>query len=235
MNHDRKGKLSFVFFYHEATRSMAFQLSQINLWYSRTISESYYFQEIEQLIWLKMIEAIVCMCVCVCVWVGGWVGECICWDSHLIQIKYKWKRTTIWETMELDFFFFYYFICLCSSQSCSILCDPMDCSPLGSFAHEIFQARILELGDISYSRGSSPSRDWTQVSCIASRFFTTSATWEGPFYLFSICLYLHLVPKHCRAALSIFTLCRLLSYVWEYFVDWVINVVAVQSFSLVQS
>ena len=75
MNHDRKGKLSFVFFYHEATRSMAFQLSQINLWYSRTISESYYFQEIEQLIWLKMIEAIVCMCVCVCVRgrVGGWV------------------------------------------------------------------------------------------------------------------------------------------------------------------
>ena len=32
---------------------------------------------------------------------------------------------------------------------------PMDCSPPGSFVHEIFQARILEWVVISFSRGSS--------------------------------------------------------------------------------
>ena len=31
-----------------------------------------------------------------------------------------------------------------SLQSCLTLCDPMDCSPLGSSVHEILQARIME-------------------------------------------------------------------------------------------
>ena len=34
---------------------------------------------------------------------------------------------------------------------CSTLCDSMDCSPPGSSAHGIFQARILEWVDISFS------------------------------------------------------------------------------------
>ena len=40
-------------------------------------------------------------------------------------------------------------------QSCLTLCDPMDCSLLGSSVHGILQARILEWVAISYSRGSS--------------------------------------------------------------------------------
>ena len=33
---------------------------------------------------------------------------------------------------------------MCKSfQSCPTLCDPMDCSPLGSSVHGILQARIL--------------------------------------------------------------------------------------------
>ena len=47
----------------------------------------------------------------------------------------------------------------------------MDYSPPGSSVHGIFQARILEWVAISFSRGSSWSRDWTWVSCIACRFF----------------------------------------------------------------
>ena len=39
--------------------------------------------------------------------------------------------------------------------------------------HGILQARILELVAIPFSRGSSQLRDWTCVSCIGSRFFTT--------------------------------------------------------------
>ena len=36
--------------------------------------------------------------------------------------------------------------------SCPTLCDPMDCSPPGSSAHGILQARILEWVAISFSR-----------------------------------------------------------------------------------
>ena len=53
-----------------------------------------------------------------------------------------------------------------------ILCDPMDCSPSGSFVHGILQARVLEWVAISFSRGSSQPRNLTWVSCIAGRFLT---------------------------------------------------------------
>ena len=49
-------------------------------------------------------------------------------------------------------------------QSCLTLCNPVDCSPPGSFVHGIVQARILEW--IAISRGSSPPRDRTYVSCL---------------------------------------------------------------------
>ena len=58
------------------------------------------------------------------------------------------------------------------TQSCLTIYNPMDCSPPGSSAHGIFQARILEWVAISYSRGSSQLRDRTHLSCIAGRFFT---------------------------------------------------------------
>ena len=44
------------------------------------------------------------------------------------------------------------------------------------------QARILEWVAFPFSRGSSPPRDWTQVSCITGRFFTRWATKEGQAY-----------------------------------------------------
>ena len=37
------------------------------------------------------------------------------------------------------------------AQSCPTLCDPMNCSPPGSSAHGIFQARVLEWGAIAFS------------------------------------------------------------------------------------
>ena len=64
------------------------------------------------------------------------------------------------------------------TQSCQTLCDPMDCSPPGSFIHGILQARILEWVSIPFSRGSSSPRDRAQVSCIAGGFFTVWATRE---------------------------------------------------------
>ena len=61
-------------------------------------------------------------------------------------------------------------------QSCSTLCDSMDCSLPGFSIHEIFQARVQEWVAISFSRGYSQLRDRTQVSHIAGKFFTTWAT-----------------------------------------------------------
>ena len=52
-------------------------------------------------------------------------------------------------------------------------------SPPGSLVHGIFQAWILEWVAISFSRGNSWPRDWTQVSGIAGRRFTVWATREA--------------------------------------------------------
>ena len=51
-------------------------------------------------------------------------------------------------------------------QSRLTLCDPMDYT-----VHGILQTRILEWVAIPFSRGSFQTRDRTQVSCIAGRFF----------------------------------------------------------------
>ena len=59
------------------------------------------------------------------------------------------------------------------AQSSLTFCNPMDCSPPGSYAHGIFQARILEWVASSSCRGSSWPRDQTHVShfsCIAGRW-----------------------------------------------------------------
>ena len=48
--------------------------------------------------------------------------------------------------------------------------------------HGILQARILEWVAFSFSRGSSQPRDWTQVSHIAGRFFTSWDTREAQEY-----------------------------------------------------
>ena len=56
---------------------------------------------------------------------------------------------------------------------------PVDCSPPSSSVHGILQARILEWVTISFSRGSSGPRNWTQVSHIAGRRFNLCTTREA--------------------------------------------------------
>ena len=65
------------------------------------------------------------------------------------------------------------------AQLCPTLSDPMDCKLPGSSVHGILQARILEWVAVPFSRGASVSRDRTQVSHIAGRFFTVWATKEA--------------------------------------------------------
>ena len=67
-------------------------------------------------------------------------------------------------------------------QSCLklSLCDPTGCSPPGSSAHRISQARTLDWVAIFFPRGSSRPRDRTLVSCIGGQFLYLWATWEAP-------------------------------------------------------
>ena len=61
-----------------------------------------------------------------------------------------------------------------AAQSCPTLYDATAYT-----IHGILQARMLEWVAFPFSRGSSQSRDWTQVSCIAGGFFTSWATREA--------------------------------------------------------
>ena len=59
-----------------------------------------------------------------------------------------------------------WFLVTCA-QSCPMLSGSTNCSPPGSSADGVFQARILEWVSISFSRRSSQPRDWTRVSRIS--------------------------------------------------------------------
>ena len=65
----------------------------------------------------------------------------------------------------------------CESESCSVVSDSVIPWTVG-----ILQARILEWVALCFFRGSSQSRDQTQVSHIANRFFTSLATREAQEY-----------------------------------------------------
>ena len=80
------------------------------------------------------------------------------------------------------------------TQSCPTLCDPIDYT-----VHGILQARIMELVDYPFSRGSPQPRNRTGVSCIAGGFFTLS--YQGSpdtifLYIFSRLLSILLLQNH---------------------------------------
>ena len=79
--------------------------------------------------------------------------------------------------------------------------DSMDCSPSGSSAYGISQARILEWLAISSSKGSSQSRDQTHISyssCFGRQILNHWANWEAQ--IFPILIYflklMHLILSH---------------------------------------
>ena len=80
------------------------------------------------------------------------------WQGDVIRINlaelYLWLNIILSTVLCLD------------AQSCPCLCGPVDCSLPGSSAHGILQARILEWGALSYSRGSSWPRDRVCISCV---------------------------------------------------------------------
>ena len=55
-------------------------------------------------------------------------------------------------------------------------CNPMDCSPQGSSVHEDSPGKNTGVDCHTLLQGIFPTQNWTQVSCIAGRFFTIWAT-----------------------------------------------------------
>ena len=57
-------------------------------------------------------------------------------------------------------------VCVCvflAVKLCLTLCNPMDCSPRGSFVHGIYPGKNIGVVVIASSRGSSPLRDRTCI------------------------------------------------------------------------
>ena len=90
------------------------------------------------------------------------------------------------------------------SQSCLILCDPMDCSPPGSSVHWISQARMLEWVAISYSRASSQLRDWTLISSV-----------QFNVHMFSVLGNTHVLLDCCLLFIVLFLSGLLLEKCWK--------------------
>ena len=59
--------------------------------------------------------------------------------THRYVCLYTYIYIYLPDTYIYVYTYIYIHVCVCS-QSCLTLCDPIDCSPLGSSVHEIFQA-----------------------------------------------------------------------------------------------
>ena len=88
---------------------------------------------------------------------------------YYLYPKWKWKSKSVSHSVTSNSY------------------NSMDCSPPASSVRGILQARILELVAIPFFKGSSWLRNWTQVSCIASRLFTDWAMREV--HIFNIFIY----------------------------------------------
>ena len=75
-------------------------------------------------------------------------------------------------------------ISLCVCESRSVISNSLP--PHGLYSHGILQARMLEWVAFLFSRGSSQTKDWTQVSCIAGGFFTNWAIREAQHHLWLV-------------------------------------------------
>ena len=100
-----------------------------------------------------------------------------------IGLKRIWKQIVLLISL---ISIYIYMSEIVSSVSSSVMSDslwPHELyRPPGSSVHGILP-RILEWVAIPISRGSSQSRDWTWVSCVAGRFFTISATRKASYYV----------------------------------------------------
>ena len=95
------------------------------------------------------------------------------------------------------------YIHICASaqllQACLTLCNPRDCSPLGSSVHRILPARILQWVAMPFFRGSSQPRDWTHVFCMQADPLLLSHLGSPTFHV-----YIHVETLQCGLMLGLF-------------------------------
>ena len=88
--------------------------------------------------------------------------------------------------------------CYLVAKSCLTVCNIIDCSPPGSSAHGISQARMLEWVAISFSRGASRARDRACISCIfciGRWILYQCATWEALWWRGNTCNQAHIFTE----------------------------------------
>ena len=113
-------------------------------------------------------------------------------------------------------------VCVCSvTKLCLTPLNPMDCSPLGSSMHGISQAKILEQVAISFSRGTSWSRDQTCISCISRRVLYCWATREDHLYMHIYVIYLCIyqyVYIHIHTYVSLYIFAEYILYIYKCYI-----------------
>ena len=107
--------------------------------------------------------------------------QCFYRDTSRVYILTKKENETVYcfinSFSPLFLSYHWKVVCMCAKllQLCLSLCDPMDCSPPGSSAHGILQARILEwiaMPSSLLTQGSNP--------CLLHLLhWQTSTTWEA--------------------------------------------------------
>ena len=90
--------------------------------------------------------------------------------TWLSFFKFQRKKQTWCYNKNLNFL--PYKVKVKVAQLCPTLCDPTD------WLYSPWNSPGQKWVAVPFSRGSSQPRDWTQVSCIAGRFFTSWATRE---------------------------------------------------------
>ena len=96
-----------------------------------------------------------------------------------------WRQDSMGVSAEWGLWHCY---CCLVAKSCLTLCNSMDYNLPGSSVHGILWTRILEWVAIFFFRWSSPSRDWTHISCIARWILYHWATRKAPSVAYQVLL-----------------------------------------------
>ena len=100
---------------------------------------------------------------------------------EVIQIKsLSWAENIEFFNAEADKL---WPVCQIQSTACFYKQSFIGTQPL-PLVFVFLRARILKWIVIPFSKGSSWPRNWTQVFCIAGRFFIIWATWEAHLYIY---------------------------------------------------
>ena len=111
-----------------------------------------------------------------------WLSQVNCSIIHTSIIHTSQEMEAIYTERWMDKEYVVY-ACMLSCFSRVWLCNPVDCTSSGFFAHGILQARIMEWVAMPSSRGSFQHRGRICISHIASGFSTAEPS-EKPIHTY---------------------------------------------------